>query len=135
MWSSWETKWNSNTYLPGKTTLWFSRFTNEFKVLFLAVISLQLTFSSMLGCCQQHNSYYRYPRIFFSCSLFSFVLYIFIDHINSVFLFITHFIHHCRKSEVNVIDAKTMSADPVAVVELPQRVPFGFHAFFVTEVS
>jgi carotenoid cleavage dioxygenase len=35
---------------------------------------------------------------------------------------------------VHVIDAKTMSADPVAVVELPQRVPYGFHAFFVTEV-
>lgn len=37
------------------------------------------------------------------------------------------------KSAVNVIDAKTMSADPVAVVELPYRVPYGFHAFFVTE--
>lgn len=41
----------------------------------------------------------------------------------------------CRKSEVNIIDAKTMSADPVAVVELPRRVPYGFHAFFVTEVG
>ncbi|KAJ6299398.1 hypothetical protein OIU76_020378 [Salix suchowensis] len=39
------------------------------------------------------------------------------------------------KSSVNVIDAKTMSADPVAVVELPRRVPYGFHAFFVSEVS
>ncbi|KAI4383001.1 hypothetical protein MLD38_008887 [Melastoma candidum] len=37
------------------------------------------------------------------------------------------------KSTANVIDAKTMSADPVAVVELPQRVPYGFHAFFVSE--
>ncbi|CAN4110363.1 unnamed protein product [Withania somnifera] len=37
------------------------------------------------------------------------------------------------KSDVNVIDAKTMSAEPVAVVELPKRVPYGFHAFFVTE--
>ncbi|KAG6421840.1 hypothetical protein SASPL_118399 [Salvia splendens] len=37
------------------------------------------------------------------------------------------------KSEVNIIDAKTMSADPVAIVELPRRVPYGFHAFFVTE--
>ncbi|KAI3861107.1 hypothetical protein MKW92_043811 [Papaver armeniacum] len=37
------------------------------------------------------------------------------------------------KSAVNVIDAKTMSADPVAVVDLPNRVPYGFHAFFVTE--
>lgn len=41
----------------------------------------------------------------------------------------------CRKSAVNVIDAKTMSPNPVAVVELPKRVPYGFHAFFVTEVS
>jgi len=41
----------------------------------------------------------------------------------------------CRKSSVNVIDAKTMSANPVAVVELPHRVPYGFHAFFVSEVS
>lgn len=37
------------------------------------------------------------------------------------------------KSAVNVIDAKNMSSDPVAVVELPHRVPYGFHAFFVTE--
>ncbi|KAL0725222.1 hypothetical protein Bca4012_039821 [Brassica carinata] len=37
------------------------------------------------------------------------------------------------KSCVNVIDAKTMSAEPVAVVDLPHRVPYGFHAFFVTE--
>lgn len=41
----------------------------------------------------------------------------------------------CRKSEVNVIDAKTMAVDAVAVVELPHRVPYGFHALFVTEVS
>ncbi|GAB4828081.1 Dixin [Ancistrocladus abbreviatus] len=37
------------------------------------------------------------------------------------------------KSSVNVIDAKTVSPEPVAVVELPYRVPYGFHAFFVTE--
>ncbi|KAG0460144.1 hypothetical protein HPP92_023272 [Vanilla planifolia] len=37
------------------------------------------------------------------------------------------------KSEVNVIDAKTMCPEPVAVVELPRRVPYGFHAFFVNE--
>lgn len=37
------------------------------------------------------------------------------------------------KSVVNVIDAKTMSSDPVAVVELPRRVPFGLHHFFATE--
>ncbi|KAF4360968.1 hypothetical protein F8388_016777 [Cannabis sativa] len=40
-----------------------------------------------------------------------------------------------EKSEVHVIDAKTMSADPIAVIHLPCRVPYGFHAFFVTEVS
>jgi carotenoid cleavage dioxygenase len=38
-----------------------------------------------------------------------------------------------EKSYINVIDAKTMAPDPVAVVELPTRVPYGFHAFFVTE--
>ncbi|ERN11802.1 carotenoid 9,10(9',10')-cleavage dioxygenase [Amborella trichopoda] len=37
------------------------------------------------------------------------------------------------KSEVDVIDAKTMSPEPVAVIELPKRVPYGFHAFFVSE--
>ncbi|KAK9074325.1 hypothetical protein SSX86_006923 [Deinandra increscens subsp. villosa] len=37
------------------------------------------------------------------------------------------------KSTVTVIDAKTMSPDSVAIVSLPQRVPHGFHAFFVTE--
>lgn len=36
---------------------------------------------------------------------------------------------------MNVIDAKTMSSDPVATVELPTRVPYGFHAFFVNEVG
>ncbi|XP_045799566.1 carotenoid 9,10(9',10')-cleavage dioxygenase 1-like [Trifolium pratense] len=38
-----------------------------------------------------------------------------------------------RKSSVHVIDAKTMSADPIAVVELPRRVPYSFHSFFLTE--
>lgn len=49
--------------------------------------------------------------------------------------FLILFVHdeNTGKSYVNVIDAKTMSADPVAVVELPCRVPYGFHAFFVTE--
>jgi hypothetical protein len=36
---------------------------------------------------------------------------------------------------VHVLDAKTMSTDPVAIVELPHKVPSGFHAFFVSEVS
>ncbi|KAJ3697818.1 hypothetical protein LUZ61_001523 [Rhynchospora tenuis] len=37
------------------------------------------------------------------------------------------------KSELNVMDAKTMSAKPVAVVDLPARVPFGMHAYFISE--
>ncbi|KAK1352212.1 hypothetical protein POM88_053476 [Heracleum sosnowskyi] len=49
------------------------------------------------------------------------------------FLCLSKDFHPC-KSSVNVIDAKTMSADPVAVVELPSRVPYGLHALFVTEV-
>ncbi|OMP10070.1 Carotenoid oxygenase [Corchorus olitorius] len=51
--------------------------------------------------------------------------------------YLIFFVHdeNTGKSSVNVIDAKTMSADPVAVVDLPHRVPYGFHALFVTEVS
>nr|POE91957.1 carotenoid 9,10(9',10')-cleavage dioxygenase 1 [Quercus suber] len=49
--------------------------------------------------------------------------------------YLIFFVHdeNTGKSSVNVLDAKTMSADPVAVVEIPHRVPPGFHAFFVTE--
>jgi len=36
-------------------------------------------------------------------------------------------------SEVVIIDAKTMAAEPVAVVTMPRRVPYGFHAMFVPE--
>ncbi|KAK4798290.1 hypothetical protein SAY86_030616 [Trapa natans] len=39
------------------------------------------------------------------------------------------------KSMAMVIDARTVSVDPVAVVDLPTRVPYGFHACFVSEVS
>jgi len=52
-----------------------------------------------------------------------------------IFFIIIFALSRCRKSEVNIIDAKTMSPEPVAVVELPARVPYGFHAFFVNEVS
>ncbi|CAM6093401.1 unnamed protein product [Calypogeia fissa] len=37
------------------------------------------------------------------------------------------------KSEVIVIDAKTMSPDLVAVIEMPSRVPFRIHSLFVSE--
>ncbi|KAG9449437.1 hypothetical protein H6P81_009402 [Aristolochia fimbriata] len=49
--------------------------------------------------------------------------------------YLIFFVHdeNTGKSEVNVIDAETMSPDPVAVIELPNRVPYGFHAFFVSE--
>jgi len=40
-----------------------------------------------------------------------------------------------RKSEVVVIDAKTMAPNPVAVVGLPRRVPHGFHALFISQVG
>ncbi|XP_062115359.1 carotenoid 9,10(9',10')-cleavage dioxygenase 1-like [Humulus lupulus] len=49
--------------------------------------------------------------------------------------YLIFFVHdeNSGKSEAHVIDAKTMSADPIAVIHLPSRVPYGFHAFFVTE--
>ncbi|XP_020574563.1 carotenoid 9,10(9',10')-cleavage dioxygenase-like [Phalaenopsis equestris] len=49
--------------------------------------------------------------------------------------YLIFFVHdeNSGKSEVNVIDAKTMSPELVAVVELPSRVPFGFHSLFVSE--
>ncbi|GMY22480.1 carotenoid 9,10(9',10')-cleavage dioxygenase 1 isoform X1 [Fagus crenata] len=42
--------------------------------------------------------------------------------------YLIFFVHdeNTGKSAINVIDAKTMSADPVAVVEMPHRVPYGF---------
>ncbi|PON74212.1 Carotenoid cleavage dioxygenase [Parasponia andersonii] len=49
--------------------------------------------------------------------------------------YLLFFVHdeNSGKSAVHVIDAKTMAADPVAVVDLPSGVPYGFHALFVTE--
>ncbi|KAJ4711618.1 carotenoid cleavage dioxygenase 1 [Melia azedarach] len=37
------------------------------------------------------------------------------------------------KSAVYAIDAKRTAADPIAVIEVPHRAPYGFHGFFVTE--
>ena len=36
-------------------------------------------------------------------------------------------------SEFWLMDAKTMSSNPIAVVNLPVRVPFGFHGLYLTE--
>lgn len=36
-----------------------------------------------------------------------------------------------RMSEVRVIDAQDFSSDPVAIVKLGTRIPFGFHGIFV----
>ncbi|EOA34904.1 hypothetical protein CARUB_v10019983mg [Capsella rubella] len=49
--------------------------------------------------------------------------------------YLLFFVHdeNTGKSCLKVIDAKTMSAETVAVVELPHRVPYGFHALFLTE--
>ncbi|EOA34535.1 hypothetical protein CARUB_v10022080mg, partial [Capsella rubella] len=49
--------------------------------------------------------------------------------------YLLFFVHdeNSGKSCLKVIDAKTMSDETVAVVELPHRVPYGFHAFFLTE--
>ena len=37
------------------------------------------------------------------------------------------------RSEVLILDAKTMSPDPVARVMLPARVPMGFHGSWVAD--
>ncbi|CAK9238338.1 unnamed protein product [Sphagnum jensenii] len=37
------------------------------------------------------------------------------------------------KSETVIIDAKTMASEPVGVVNLPTRVPVGFHSIFVSQ--
>lgn len=36
-----------------------------------------------------------------------------------------------RTTEVYVVDAKTMAKDPVAILETPARVPFGFHGIWL----
>jgi carotenoid cleavage dioxygenase-like enzyme len=37
------------------------------------------------------------------------------------------------KSETVIIDAKTMASEPIGVVDLPTRVPCGFHSIFVSQ--
>lgn len=41
--------------------------------------------------------------------------------------------HQSETSELLVIDAKNFTADPIARVMIPQRVPYGFHSAWVTE--
>jgi len=38
-----------------------------------------------------------------------------------------------EQSQFWVMDAKNMSPDTLAIVELPQRVPFGFHGIWVSQ--
>lgn len=40
-----------------------------------------------------------------------------------------------KKSELLVIDAQNFTADPIARVLIPQRVPYGFHATWVSETQ
>ena len=37
------------------------------------------------------------------------------------------------RSYLEIIDAKTMSSEPIARVQIPERVPYGFHAMFLDE--
>ncbi len=39
------------------------------------------------------------------------------------------------ESELVVLDARTMAAEPLARVPLPQRVPYGFHGTWVPEAD
>ncbi len=43
--------------------------------------------------------------------------------------------NHTDCSEFVVYNATTMSSEPVAKVPLPQRVPFGFHGYHITEAQ
>ncbi len=45
------------------------------------------------------------------------------------------FVHDTNQdtSELVVIDGKNFTAEPVARVIMPQRVPYGFHSVWVTE--
>jgi carotenoid cleavage dioxygenase len=40
-----------------------------------------------------------------------------------------------KHSELVVIDAQNFTAEPVARVLMPQRVPFGFHAAWISEAQ
>ncbi|CAM6085521.1 unnamed protein product [Calypogeia fissa] len=50
-------------------------------------------------------------------------------------VYLLSFVHdeNTGKSEVVVIDGRTMSSNPVAVIEIPSRVLYGFHSLFMTE--
>lgn len=36
-------------------------------------------------------------------------------------------------TEMWIMDAKTMGATPLAIINMPQRVPYGFHGLWLTE--
>ncbi|GJP34663.1 hypothetical protein CLOM_g19077 [Closterium sp. NIES-68] len=49
--------------------------------------------------------------------------------------YVLSFVHDTNtdESSVVVLDAKSLSSNPVATIHLPQRVPYGFHGIFVSE--
>ena len=49
------------------------------------------------------------------------------------FLLTFLFDENTNSSQFIIMDAKTMSDTPIAVVNLPQRVPYGFHGIYVSE--
>ena len=40
-----------------------------------------------------------------------------------------------EKSDVVILDAQDFTAPPIATIQLPQRVPFGFHGNWVPDVD
>lgn len=90
---------------------------------------------NLIRCCQSSHS-------FLSEALEMVILLIFLTKILSLNLLIMirwsqFFVHNYKENhrigECNWL--KTMSADPVAVVEMPPQCSIWFHSFFVTEAS
>ena len=52
-------------------------------------------------------------------------------------MFMMHYnalnLQNSDKSDFVIYDASTMSNEPLATVHLPKRIPYGFHALFMSE--